>query len=135
MARFLKNPKTGQIVRSNPVLEERMDLRPCSAPYEEPEKAEFVSVVPEDESSKRMSNPEKPPLEPKKQPKENSDDALVSQEEGTALIMKWFNKGVGDVSRNDIKDYAKEHTGQNIPANISKLEMVTRLNRFLEESK
>jgi len=102
--KFLKNPLTGQVMRSNPSLAKRTDLEPCDRPWADKQPEEDTTPEP--------------------------DKDLLSEEEGAALVQEWIGRGVDVVTIADLKIFAAEK-GIDIPGRLKKLELVTAINTAL----
>ena len=102
--KFLKNPLTGQVMRSNPSLEKRTDLMPCDQPWA-------------DEPVKDTTPPE-------------SKKDLLTEKEGAMAVFEWVNREVANVTIADLRAFAEEKE-LDIPGRLNKLELVTAINTAL----
>jgi len=111
MNKYLKNPKTGQVLRSTPTLERDTFLVPCDLPW--------VKGNEEDAT--------------KGQGKTIIDDNLVSKEDGASLVKEWFGRAVGRVTIEELQTYAAENDVQLEDDSMTKLEIVRAIDAGLRE--
>ncbi|MGD9825833.1 hypothetical protein [Desulfobacter sp.] len=121
--RFLKNPKTGQILHWNPSLAKRSDLSACPPPWETDKRLEDDPVqLPGTGGDMQLAATDTPP----------DEQALAAKKEkGEALIKEWFGRDVSKVSKEDLRDFAMKKELSDPTG--TKLEMVFQIAHGLNQ--
>lgn len=115
--KFLKNTKTGQVVRWNPHIAAKKNLVPCSTLYGK-----------EDEDSSRdiLTSDNSVP--------DGMQVPTLSPEEGDMIVKKLFGRDVSKVTVAEMKDYADKNGIDVSGEKPTKLEIISSIHATIEKS-
>lgn len=129
MSTFVKNPKTGQVLRSNRILDKRPDLIPCDKDGKAFGPDEYISIP--EPVQPVILRQEEIQLEVPTIVESSTTDLETKKKEGEQLVKEWFGRDVSRVTITNLRDFADEKEIK-LPDSGTKLDLVFLVKEGLE---